>query len=789
MNHRNKGFAPHSAKWIWLPAARTLPNTFALFRFTFHLESIPSELKGFICADSRYELRFNGTRVQWGPAPCDPRSMEADSFDLAQHARLGLNTIAVKVLYYGNPEGTWPFGKPGLICWTLDGRISTNSGWRCMVDRSQQPGSAPRWYLRSLQEKRDLRLEPENWDQPDFNDSHWLLSKELSIDSSRTPSGGTEGVYHQDWIIWDEEATNLTERSIPLMKETSLDLGPPVESHSLAWHRPPEDWFDFRIPSFKIQPTTDERKLLLRSDEGRAFRFDLEKESVGFPWVEITAPAGTVVQLICQESVNPKNSGWLENHFHHFSQFTCREGRQKLEAFDYEALKHLQVHICNAPGEVILHAVGVRLRELTWTSQPEFKVSDPSLQRLFEANVQTLRNSIQDIVVDGMARERQQYSGDCGHQLTFVQPLFNSPAIFAKFLRTYAKGQLPSGVFMDSWPCADRMNRLWQKPLGLTSWGPIIDHSIGFCFDHFEYWMAADDLEPIRENWHRLLKLARFLEANRTEGILDAEILSQGPYSVWMDHLAYRSQAEKSLALTLYAAAACSHALAPLAAALQQPDDEVWLKELAESLVAASQEKWWSWEEGVFLNAKDGQMDDRSLATALLFDQAPGPSDKIAEVLADRPANLGLSYPANTPWLYRALIKAGRVDSAVQDLKNRWVDLPSVVLNGTLQEMWDIETGSIHLMSHCSAGPLTVLFGGILGLTPLAPGWRRYELSPMLSGLESVTVTLHFPQGVLVFSLNQHECLVEAPPDCIGRIKIAGELKDLVPGSLNRFSL
>ncbi len=788
MNQQNKGLAPGLAKWIWLPAGRTLPNTFALFRFSFELKEVPQSLKGFICADSRYELRVNGQRIQWGPAPCDPRQMEADPFDLAPYLQVGTNTLAVRVLYYGNPEGTWPFGKPGLICWSEDGAVSTDSSWKCLVDRSQKPGSSPRWYLRSLQEQRDLRLEPEGWDTADFDDSAWLSAKELSCSPSETPSGGTEGIYHQDWIIWEEGATALSARSIPLMKEICLDLGAPIEAHKLTWHRNPDDWFDLRIPCFDIEPTSPELTFELSADEGRAMRFDLEKEAIGFPWVELTAPAGTVVELICQESVHPKHKGWLENHFHLWSRFTCREGLNRLEAFDYEAVKHLQVHVHSAHGPVTIHRAGVRVREFAFESEPEFEVSDSALQMVFEANVQTFKNSIQDIVVDGMARERQQYSGDCGHQLALVQPAFGTHSVFAKFLRTYAMGQLPSGVFMDSWPCADRLSRLWQKPFGLTTWGPIIDHSIGFCFDHFNYWMNSGDIEPIRENWPKLLKFAAFIEESRTDGILDAVKMGEGSNSVWIDHIAYRSQEEKSLAFTLYGAGALSHALAPLAEALDDLQSADWLRGVAGEMVTMAQDRWWRDDLGVFANSSDGRMDDRSLASALLFDQAPAGANKMAQVLAERPENLGLSYPANTPWLYWALIKSGHLDSAVRDLKERWAGLPSVQLNGTLEEMWDIELGGIHLMSHCAAGPLAVLYQGILGLQPKKPGCSEYLIAPNLGGLESARIVAHLPQGRLEMNLNQQECNVKAPQNAKGIIEIQGIRHPLAPGNLNRFS-
>src|ERR1039458_2185186 len=52
------------AHWIWYPSARTLQNTFVLFRREVALIAKPRRATGWISADSRYRLELNGQRVQ-----------------------------------------------------------------------------------------------------------------------------------------------------------------------------------------------------------------------------------------------------------------------------------------------------------------------------------------------------------------------------------------------------------------------------------------------------------------------------------------------------------------------------------------------------------------------------------------------------------------------------------------------------------------------------------------------------------------------------------------------------
>ncbi|KPV46175.1 hypothetical protein SE17_43570, partial [Kouleothrix aurantiaca] len=135
------------ARWSWLPAGRTLPNSFVLFRRVVHLDTLPRSATGWITADSRYCLTVNGQRVQWGPAPCDPRQMDVDPVDLAPFLRAGENVLGVEVLYYGQGEGTYAGGKPGLLArFDLafdDGRSETivsDARWLALLDRAHRPG-------------------------------------------------------------------------------------------------------------------------------------------------------------------------------------------------------------------------------------------------------------------------------------------------------------------------------------------------------------------------------------------------------------------------------------------------------------------------------------------------------------------------------------------------------------------------------------------------------------------------------------------------------------------------
>ncbi|HMK37887.1 MAG TPA: alpha-L-rhamnosidase N-terminal domain-containing protein, partial [Bacteroidota bacterium] len=244
------------ARWIWYPSGRTLPNTFVFFRKEFRLSAPVRRATGWICADSRYLLHVNGSRIQWGPAAGDPRWMEVDPLEIARELREGDNVLAATVLFYGHGDGTAPAGKPGFIfrleVETSDGNLTeivSDGSWLCQVARCWQPGHYKRWYLRSLQEEFDARAYPSGWDSPGFSpDAGWQGSMILPDSSAAaTPISSAYTDYALD-LRGDPAQCGLRARSIPLLRESMVPAGRLSSSFFVTWNVRPEEYFEFLTP-------------------------------------------------------------------------------------------------------------------------------------------------------------------------------------------------------------------------------------------------------------------------------------------------------------------------------------------------------------------------------------------------------------------------------------------------------------------------------------------------------------------------------------------------------------
>ena len=586
-----------------------------------------------------------------------------------------------------------------------------------------------------------------------------------------------------------------------MLREAYVPVKDLRESYWIEWNRPPREYFESETPNaFTAQKglspqgnASDGWRIQLDGKRGAALTFEFEDQIVGWPCFTIDAPEGTQIEVMVQEGHEIGGPPLLNTHFHSWARFICRDGVNQFEAFEFESCRWLQLHIHGVKGEVTVQSVGLRRRVFPWPNAPQIRCSEPELQRLMDASVNTLHNCAQETLVDGMGRERQQYSGDVGHQLHPIFHVFGETRLPARFLTTFSQGMTEDGFFLDTWPAYDRLARLMERQMHLSKWGPLLDHGVGFNFDCYHGYLYTGNLEIAREPYPRLLRFFDYLRSiQRDDGLLPVEDI--GIPWVWLDHEAYPKQRYKQCAFNLYVSAMCQHALAPLCAAFGDGGRERQTREFGQALHASVVEKFWSNERKMFISnlpwlEEEGNIRtcDRSLATSVVFDQCPNSdTDAAVRTLAECPPEMGFSYPANAVWRLWALAEGGRMDVVVNELRHRWAQLDSVVHNNTLQEDWTERPDSHSVWSHCPMGPLCVLYMSIAGIKPLEPGMTRCEIRPRLADIGSFAITSHTVQGPLAFEADgaqgARDVRITLPPNCEGELVIPDKEKvDLQP--------
>jgi hypothetical protein len=359
------------ARWIWYPSGRTLQNTFLLFRREIECNGGPNRARGWIAADSRYRLEVNGQRVQWGPAPSDPRWAEADPVDLLPQLKPGKNVIGVTVLFYGAGDGTWPIGKPGFLFWLqlehsdgLHETIVSDESWKVMLCRAWRPGHYKRWYLRALQEEFDARCFPFGWSEPGYPlEASWLKAMPLE-GSPNKPALSTNYYEYMLDIGGGSPDSELRARSIPMLTEKFVPVSKLTEAYKLLWKVPSADYFDFRVPHAFVPSTVPIPDQLgdggwdfeLDPNSGIALTFEFEEQGVGWPLFTVDSPEGTTIELLYEahEAGKGNDAGelaLLNTHFDSWTRLICREGVNHFETFDFESMRWFQLHFHPGRGK------------------------------------------------------------------------------------------------------------------------------------------------------------------------------------------------------------------------------------------------------------------------------------------------------------------------------------------------------------------------------------------------------------------------------------------------------
>ncbi len=781
------------AQWIWLPAGRTLPNTFLFFKKNLIVKEQVSKATGWILGESRYKLYLNAERIQWGPAPFDPRWAEADPIDLTEKLVKGNNVIGAEVLYYGFGDGTMPIGKPGFI-FKLDieyvsgdrESIVSDETWQVRIADAWRIGQYKRWYLRSLQEEFDARLYPYGWNAVPYSEAnkkeqHWYSAARIA---GASPNKPVIASWARDYL-YDAGGANLAEvelrqRSVPMLKEHLLPVKKLSEQAILQWKVSPDEFFQFNMPEsicltasreHFVTSTADNQLIFTAQKElAYALTFEFEVQSVGFPYFTIETSEGTVVELLVHEGHDTQGNYFLLNtHFNSWSKFTCKAGINTFEVFDYESLRWLQLHIRNAEGTVKISKVGMRRREYPFANAPQFNCSDKKLEKLFDACVNTIYNNSQETIVDGMARERQQYSGDIGHIVHGIARGFGDAPILARYLNTYSQGLTKTGFFLDTWPAYDRLARLMEREIGITEWGPLIDHGVGFNFDCYYYYFYYADTIALKEVYPRLKVFFNYLRnIQKAEGTMPVENL--GIPTVWIDHTAYKKQKHKECAFSLYVAAMCREALSKLALAMNEPSFAKEVIAFGDRVLAATQKKFWDERQKVYVCNKPWTAEeneilycDRSLSMAVLYGLNMGnQNDNSIKILAEIPTNLGISYPTNAVWRYWALAKGKRMDILLKEFRTSWYEAPSVQLNNVMAEFLDVKPDTHNQWSHASIAPFFALYMDIAGVKPLKAGYEEVEIAPQLGDIHEFSITNYTVKGAIFLDFKQYEDKLKA---------------------------
>jgi len=785
------------AQWIWLPD--NVEADMLLARKSFTLPENPARAVLSITASSRYQLLINGNYICSGPARCAPHHQSFDALDITDALRKGKNVLAVRVHHQREGVSYYGLSRPGLLAQldctpgTQGSTLQTDASWRVSPDESWQNAS-PRMARFHLEvcDRMDLRRKIRGWADVDFDDSGWWKARVLRRDVGWPLPQPNDRPTHltPPW-------TSLVPRDIPLLIETASKAQRLVHSGSIpAPEGRQEDfsgdkWIDAstidRIPvSRNVGPSKGQPIVIAANGPGecRVVIYDLGEVQNGRPFLDISAPAGTVVDIMCAPYL-------LDESLHspivastYVDRIVLSGERERWESFYLKPARWLAVVFRHLPEKAQLFGAGIMRSEYPFEQKGFFRTPDyPELQTLWDAAAKTVQVCTTDAYTDNY-RERRQYAQTSYYACLGNYPVFGDYALQRRYLRQIAQEQLANGIM----PA--------YAPRHGDDFMVILDSNCFWVRGLHQYLLYSGDVASTRELLPAARKLLDLLHSfTNSGGLIDSP-----PYPYWLDH-ALNDRRGANLCFNGHYLGAIED-FAQVLQWLDEPDVATFRRR-AERIRSALREQFWDPERKLFADAfVDGERSDRfsehanAMALALKI-AGPEQMEAVAAELSEneshdfirRESGIVMVTPAMSYFLHVGLCEAGRVDASWDLLQARFAHMVAPETNGTLWEEWwldgtgrngrfrQIVDGRSDAQTESAFVP--ALFSRyILGIEPTQPGLRdvvlRYYPCSRLLRRDGATPT---PSGLLevAWDVNSSEFKITLgiPPGTTMRVDLA----------------
>ncbi|KAH0339053.1 glycoside hydrolase family 78 protein, partial [Aureobasidium melanogenum] len=736
-------------------------------------------LKGraFVSALGWYRFFVNGTDLtgnccvpRWTPLTS---AVEYQDYDITQHLRPGLNHFSVVV-----GDGRWR-GSLGLrdtrakhhdpVAAFVQVNINFKDGNRIAYGSSEEWLAGTGAIIRSdpkLGEEHDLRI----------GSDEWLGTV------APTPPGVQGSRWTRACLLHTQHWRKLIAEETPRTKEIA-----------------------------RIRP-----KGILRSPSGKQI-FDFGENIAGYVVAKLKGKSGTKVTITYSESVRPDGELDLDYTLPidgRAQQDICILGGKETVFQPWFTRHGFRYAEIDGSDDVSFSDIKALVVSTDLTETGMFTCSDWRLERWRANALRSMRGNFADIITDCPTRERLCWMGDLQAISPTSTMFLDTQTYLRRMMRNIAIEQLPDGTVPPFLPgeCAQVYKGLWWPMSLITTsvgWG---DACVLVPWTIYLYYGDKAVLKrqygSMKKKMEQMVRDARngrggygkYYKGERNEHepyILDSDKM----WGEWLEPGSGMWGLFKSLMIpspntaTAYFAHNAS-ILAKAAEALGYTQDAEHYRQLSERV----REAW----HAAFVYSDNRIGDDKQddYVRALAFNLIPessrhGTMARLVEIIEDSDYHFGTTL-LNTAMLLGVLSEHGRADVAYKLVLN---NQPRTFLNQieagatTIWETWTgyDETGKAKgSHNHVASGACTRwLQEGIIGISPLEPGYRKIRVRPLVGGgLEHAAGSIDTPFGTcksswrVLAATGMIQLGVTIPAGASGEIHLGnGEIHDVPAGT------
>ena len=505
------------------------------------------------------------------------------------------------------------------------------------------------------------------------------------------------------------------------------------------------------IPPIRVMETL--RPVALTQPKPGVWIFDMGQNMVGWCRLKVSGPRGTEVCLRHAETLKTNGMLYLDNirGAKVTDIYTLKgKGAEVYEPrFTYHGFRFVEV--TGYPGKPSLSSLEGQVVHDALESAGEFTCSNPLLNRIYKNILWGVRGNYRSIPTDCPQRdERQGWLGDRSAESKGETYLYNTAALYAKWLQDMADAQKDNGSVSDVCPA------FWPIYSDNVTWPSSTVIIPGALREQYA------DAGIIASHYDSARKWMEYMRGFITNGIIAKD--SYGDWCVPPEEqtLIHSKDPKRKTDKALLATAYFYHdarLMARYATLLGKSEDAQRFTDLAEKLKAAF--------NGKFFHADTGQYDNGSQTSCVLplaFGLVPdGQRERVFNLLVGKitqetQGHIGTGLIGGQ-WLMRVLTDGGRADLAYTIAAQK--EYPSwgyMAEKGatTIWELWNGDTADPEMNSgnHVMlVGDLGIwLYESLAGIKsdPEQPGFKHIIMRPEPVGdLRFVKASHRSPYGLI----------------------------------------
>lgn len=687
------------AVWIRFPGDPGTDNTYTIFRTEFTADAAEPVLLRLSVAGN-YACRINGDLAAFGQYTDFPNNKTYSETDVTACCRNGINAVEITAYFSGNRFSSHLDGEPGLIAAFFNGKkavAASSKDWLCARDMRYTSGPDVPTLSGSLNYCWifDADHDPEKF--------HWLPAEETG-DRPLRPRP-TPPVVMKDFVPGT------------LIRQGKLLRNTVEEQHGKQYEN------DIRGPE--------------QESNGTFLIYDLGKEYAGLFTMELTADAGTVIDIAHSEHLTDGDHVRGIIFARTFvDRYTAKAGTQTCtHVVRRAACRYMELHITN--GSADIHRIGLIPTILPdEMATPPFKTEDPFFMDAHRISAETLRLCLHEKYENCPWREQSICTYDARNQMLFGYGFWGNYRYAEAMIRLFGESLRQDGFIAVAAPGGLKIS----IPSYTFQWMAAV----------YEYTLYSGDQQLFRDLAPQIRKMLKTILALKAEHNLhippeeylwnycEAPTLENMPHPPNAFYNLYLAEALDSMGALFggdYGNELIRHAaeLRQLCVKLfYEPETGLYADHITPEGI---REQFHGHIQMLFLSC-DG-VDKTRLMNAILDGEVPFPA------LGAIPYLIKFVFRYGSPAERKKLHEKLKVHYSTMIHSQTWWEVISGV---------DYGAGSGSLCHGWSAAPAFYDSSYILGITPLTPGCKTFRFSPYSGGMAYASGTVATPRGSISVS-------------------------------------